>query len=152
MTYQLLDEAAAARVEVEAKRGLNAAELAEVLADLGNEQKAIGRILSLQKKAPAVPNPEVGEALARFLEGDDKTRRYGAVKALELWATETQTPDLLLTLEDPMPITRHAALKALARVNPERPPSPRGRCSPSRRTSSPPARFSRRWGRSRSRR
>jgi hypothetical protein len=127
VSYQLLDEAAAARVEVEAKRGLNAEELAEVLADLGNEQKATGRVLALQKKAPAIPNPEVGEALARLLKGDDKNRRYGVVKALELWASESQTPDLLPILEDPMPITRHAALKALARVNPEKAAIPAGK-------------------------
>jgi hypothetical protein len=120
VTYQLLDDAAAAQVEFEAKRGLNVEELAATLADLNDDKKAVGRILALQKKAPAIPNPEVGEALARLLKGDDKNRRYGVAKALELWASEAQTPDLLQTLEDEMPITRHAALKALARVNPEK--------------------------------
>lgn len=127
VTYELLDDAAAARVEVEAKRGLNAEELAATLADLKDDKKALGRVLALQKKAPSIPNPEVGEALVHLLKIGDKNHRYGVIKALELWASEAQTPDLLATLDDEMPITRHAALKALARVNPEKAALPAGK-------------------------
>lgn len=119
VTYRLLSEAEAASVEAEAKRGLNAEELAAVLVDLKNEQKAAGRILTLQKKAPANPNPEVGAALVGYLESDKQATRYAAAKALEVWATEAQSPNLQKALGDPHNIVRHAALKGLARVNPE---------------------------------
>ena len=74
----LLDDAAVTQADQEARRPLNADELEAVLLDLSSKERGLGRILQLQQKAPAQPNPEVGTALAGYLKHTDPNTRYAA--------------------------------------------------------------------------
>lgn len=119
ITYKLLDDAAVAKADAESSRSLNADELEAVLDDLKVKDKALGRILELQQKAPANPNPEVGIALTKFLESTDQNTRYATAKALEIWATAVDLPALNKAVADPFNLVRHSSLKALTRLKPE---------------------------------